>query len=186
MELRLLGTQEKDSCKDALFEMLTAADEEFIPPLSARRSTTQADFASADDSADGILPYFQQMCAQQILAALEEDALLGFVSFRENYVCDVIGAEELPNIYISTLIVKPEARGKRLTDQMYGYLFYQLYPDRAIFTRTWSTNLAHIAILHRFGFAQFFRKENDRGPGVDTVYFKKNRYKGGSHHVERL
>ena len=118
MELRLLGTQEKNSCKDALLEMLTAADEEFVPPLSARTSTTQADFTSEADSTDGILLYFQQMHEQQILGALEGDTLLGFVSFRENYACDVIGPEERPNIYISTLIVKPEARGKKLTNQM--------------------------------------------------------------------
>jgi RimJ/RimL family protein N-acetyltransferase len=58
---------------------------------------------------------------------------------------------------------------------MYEHLFFTLFPTHHLFTRTWSTNAAHIAILGKFGFSQIARIENDRGEGIDTVYFAKKR-----------
>ena len=95
---------------------------------------------------------------------------MGFVSFRENYVSEPI--KKLPNIYISTLLVHPTGRGKGLTKRMYEVLF-QAYAHAHIFTRTWSTNEAHIRILADFGFEAFHVLKNHRGDGIDTVYFKK-------------
>ena len=110
---------------------------------------------------------------QKILAMLENGKLLGFVSFRENFTSDVVKEETLPNIYISTLVVRSEARGMGLTKKAYAYLFESLYPERHVFTRTWSTNNAHIRILSGFGFSELKRIPNDRGAGIDTVYYCK-------------
>ena len=84
-----------------------------------------------------------------------------------------IGEEDLPNIYISTLLVSPEGRGKGLTSKMYEILFAE-YENANIFTRTWSTNEAHIKILSKFGFEAMLILKNDRGNGIDTIYFKKS------------
>jgi len=81
----------------------------------------------------------------------------------------------LPNIYLSTLILSTESRGKGVTKKLYAHLFNELYPDKSIFTRTWSTNLAHIKILDYFSFEEIARLENDRGNGIDTVYFAKRK-----------
>ena len=48
------------------------------------------------------------------LMCLLAGVLLAFVSFRENYTSDVIPSQQ-PNIYLSTLVMRPEARGKHLT-----------------------------------------------------------------------
>ena len=173
MHFELLREDQKPLFRDEILSMMRFSDKEFIPPLSARTSTTQKDLSGSQVSDNGIESYYSQMESQQILCAFEGDFLLGFVSYRENYTSDLITEESFPNIYLSTLISKPEARGKGLTKQMYTHLFLERYPDRKIFTRTWSTNLAHIKILGHFGFDLIHRIENDRGEGIDTVYFRR-------------
>ena len=59
---------------------------------------------------------------------------------------------------------------KYVNQSGYSYLF-EKYSDRPIFTRTWSTNLAHIKILEKFGFSEHLRIKNHRGENIDTVYF---------------
>ena len=174
MEYRLLGTDLKQKYRDEMLQMLVSSDQEFVPPLSSRASTTQADLSGTVVCEKGVLPYFEQMCSQRILGAFEGDALVGIVSFKEDYVGEHIPEEEKPNIYISTLLLKPETRGKGLTAHMYAFLFETCYPRCKVFTRTWSTNAAHIRILEKFGFQQICCLENDRGAGIHTVYFRRD------------
>ena len=108
---------------------------------------------------------------EKMLGAFEDGAFLGFITFVENVCNEYISKDSLPNIYLCTLIVKPEARGKHLTYNLYDHLFNKLYGGASIFTRTWSTNGAHTTILGKMGFELIHRIENDRGEGIDTVYF---------------
>lgn len=170
MTISLLTQNLKEQYADEILDMIRVADKDFVPPLSARSSTTQSDLKGV--SSGGVENYFSEMMKQEILGAFEENKLLGIVSFRDNYESDVV--KILPNIYISTLFVHSDARGRGLTKILYSYLF-DLYSDRSVFTRTWSTNIAHIKILEYFGFTLFLRLENDRGEGIDTVYFKKEK-----------
>jgi len=174
MRFELLREDQKPFYKEEILAMMHFSDRDFIPPLSCRSSTTQKDLSGSQPVENGIALYYEQMQQQQILCAFEGDCLLAFVSFRENYTTDHITEETFPNIYLSTLVSKPEARGKGLTKKMYAHLFFERYPDRRIFTRTWSTNAIHIKILDYFGFELIHRIENDRGEGIDTVYFRKN------------
>lgn len=173
MRFELLSPEQKSLYREELLGMMRFSDNDFVPPLSARSSTTQKDLSGSQAVENGIELYYSQMEQQQILCVFEEETLLGFVSYRENYTSEQIGKDTFPNIYLSTLIVKPEARGKGLTRKMYEYLFWERYCDRNIFTRTWSTNFAHIKILDGFGFDLIQRIKNDRGEGIDTVYFRK-------------
>ncbi len=165
----------KQKYREDIIKMMQISDKDFIPPLSQRSSTTQSDLSANPEVSDGIEKYYNQMAEQEILGAFEDGVLLGFVSFRENYTSDVILESDLPNIYISTLILSPEARGRGLTYLMYDKLFNSLYSDRNVFTRTWSTNAAHIRILSKFNFELIKTIENDRGNGIDTVYFSKRK-----------
>ena len=175
MEFKILTEKEKAYYRDDIFSTLKESDNDFIPPLSMRNSTTQTNLTAGTIGEHAILSYGNEMLSQVILGAFEEDNLLGFVSFKENYTNDIITSDSLPNIYISTLVLKKEARGKRLTQQMYDCLFNKLYKDRSIFTRTWSTNAAHLKILENFNFTLIKTIENDRGVGIDTVYFALQR-----------
>jgi ribosomal protein S18 acetylase RimI-like enzyme len=172
MEIRILEKEEQQSIYDDAYKMLEAADNEFVPPLSSRSSSTQRNFSENSKSRDGIRQYFEQLKNQRFAVAYEDGALIAFVSYKENYCCTEISQKELPNIYISTLIVSPSARGKGVTKALYGRLFSE-YENVNIFTRTWSTNIAHIKILEKYGFEVIQVIKNDRGNGIDTVYFKK-------------
>lgn len=171
MDIRILGKEQQYKIYDEAYKLLAAADNEFVPPLSSRNSSTQQDF-SVSIKSDNISAYFEQLKNQRFAAAFEEDELIAFVSFKENYTCCGISETELPNIYLSTLIVSPKARGKGVTTALYQKLFSE-YKKVNIFTRTWSTNIAHIKILKKYGFELIKTLENDRGNRIDTVYFKK-------------
>lgn len=174
MDIKILSQEEQIKYYDEILEMLIAGDDDFVPPLSTRSSTTQKDLTSGKKSREGILNYFEEMKKQRFAVALENDNLLAFVSYKENYTNNEITTGHLPNIYLSTLISKPEARGKRLTQLLYGTLFDH-YKDCNILTRTWSTNGAHIHILSKFNFETLCTLKNDRGEGIDTVYFLKRK-----------
>ena len=174
IEFAVLKKEEQEKFYDQILKMLIISDKDFCPPLSARTSTTQADLSSNQVSVNGVLSYFEEMKKQRFAAAYDGEKLLGFVSFKEDYTSEEICQEDLPNIYLSTLIVSPEARGKGITYSLYGKLF-STYKNANIFTRTWSTNASHIKILSKFGFELFKTIKDDRGKGIDTVYFRKNK-----------
>ena len=172
MELKILTLTEQDHFGPQILEMLTASDGEFVPPLSARSSTTQQDLTSAETCPEGIRQYYTQLQTQKVMAAVEGNRLLAFVSYIENYVSDPITQADTPNIYLSTLVMRPEARGKGLTKKLYTHLF-DAHKPASVFTRTWSTNIPHIRILDYFGFETLQVLPDHRGPGIDTVYFKR-------------
>ena len=174
MDFCVLTDSEKRQYRAELLEILTINDKNFIPPLSQRSSTTQSNLQGDEGKAD-ILPYFEKMMEQSILAMFYEGKLFGFVSYIENYVSDAIAVETHPNIYLSTLALRPESRGMGATKKAYAHLFFERYPHCNVYTRTWSTNGPHIHILDGFGFGELKRIPNDRGEGIDTVYFYKNR-----------
>ena len=173
MEFILMDLSQKATYKDEMLKMLCYSDKEFVPPLSARSSTTQKDLSGSVMVENGLESYFSEMCNQQIMGVFEDDTLLSFISFRENYTSDVIGEQYLPNIYLSTLVSKPETRGRGITVKLYDHLFNHCYADRFVLTRTWSTNFAHTRILEKFAFGELLRIADDRGKGIDTVYYVK-------------
>ena len=175
MKFILLSEAQKVEYRAQIFDILLACDKDFVPPLSARFSTADTTFSAQTVVKNGINAYFEDMVSQHVLAAIENGVLLGFVTFKLDLVNAVLGADTLPNLYICTLLLSPAARGKGVTAKMYAHLFDTLYPQINLFTRTWSTNAAHLKILDRFGFSLIKRIENDRGEGIDTVYFGKMR-----------
>ena len=175
MEFILLSDAQKDTYRAQIFDMMLAGDKDFVPPLSARYSTSDTSFCAEAAVPNGIGAYFKDMIREHMLAAIEDGKLLGFVTFKCDLVNGVLAADTLPNLYICTLLLSPAARGKGITKKMYAHLFDTLYPNVNLFTRTWSTNAAHLKILESFGFSLIKRIENDRGEGIDTVYFGKIR-----------
>lgn len=172
MEFVLLDEFAKQKYYDEMLSLMELSDKEFVPPLSQRGSTTQKNLKETEN-VGSVSDYLNEMTNQKIVAVIEDDNLLGYVSFKENYTNDIIGADTLPNIYLSTLILSPASRGKGVTKKLYSHLFFNLYSNSNIYTRTWSTNYAHTKILDFFGFEEIARLKDDRGNGIDTVYFSK-------------
>ena len=177
MDFIILDNKQKERYSNDILKMLTDADMDFVPPLSARNSTLQSNFNTtfAPTNANAVEEYFLKMMSQSVLGIFIDGEIVGVISYIENHVLGVITEDSLPNIYISTLVLKPKTRGQKLTEKAYNYLFNELYEYRNIFTRTWSTNFAHLHILEKFNFREFKRIYNDRGNGVDTVYLVRER-----------
>jgi len=170
MTIRVLRPEDKAAYRDEMRAMMEKSDREFVPPLSFRASTVQKDLAGGTPGDVG--PYFGEMMKQEIIAAFDGNDLLGYLSYKKDYVNDVIGKESLPNLYLSTLISKQEARGRGLGAALFLELMQVIYPDRNVFTRTWSTNAVQIHILGKLGFHEIHRVKDGRGPGIDTVYYR--------------
>ncbi len=177
MELILLNEEQKDIYKDDILELMRISDSDFVPPMSQRFSPFQTELGPSDTVIEeGILRYYRSMMRETVLCAVEDGVLLGFVTYVEDIkYSSVINESDRPNIYICTLIVNPKARGRGITYRMYDYLFNEKFANSHLFTRTWSTNLAHISILKKYGFDEIHRIKDDRGEGIDTVYFGKRR-----------
>lgn len=175
MQIAILKKDEIDKYYDRFLKLLVMCNEDFYPPLSARGSTTQANFKNGKNFDDGVKRYCDAMVNQNMLVAVEEEDICGFISFKEDYTNSKIFDSDKPNIYISTVLVNPNFRGRKITVKMYEVLL-EFCQKKNIFTRTWSGNDAHTKILLNLGFSEHKRIENDRAVGVDTVYFiKKDR-----------
>ena len=98
MEFLLIDKDERVDYYPQLLDMLSLADNEFVPPLSARTSTTQSRFSCSAELTGGVLEYFEELKKQNLFIATENKRVLGFVSFKENYTCNIIGGFKLYSI----------------------------------------------------------------------------------------
>ncbi|MBO4897222.1 MAG: GNAT family N-acetyltransferase [Clostridia bacterium] len=159
---------------ERILQILTECSDEFVPPLTSRNSTTQSDFSDTSESG-GEVPYayYDMIKNQSALIAEDADgAVMGFMSYKTDYTNGIITEDYLPDIYISTVIAAKDFRRRGVTKSLYNALC-EKYADQNIFTRTWSTNISHSCLLQSFGFSEFHRIKNDRGDGIDTVYYTK-------------
>ena len=169
MEMQYYKTVAQCPYTQDIKEYLVMADKEFIPPLSSRGSSTQADL-SGNTCADGITDYFNSMASQPVIVAIEDGRCLGFMAFKLDHTCEQITEDMLPNFYASTCVVHPDTRGRGMMRLFYETMI-DLYPERDLYTRTWHTNYAHLKVLDRLGFSLIARLPDHRGPGMDTVYY---------------
>lgn len=163
--------------RDVLLAALVAVADEFVPPLTVRRSTTQRDLKGHDPSRPheiGVGAYFAEMLDQHtLLVPGPRGELVAFCSFRvglEHPAMATVG----PCTYVSTIAVLREHRRSGLARQLYAGLFaLDVVRDLPVALRTWSTNTGHLGLLAALGFEVVTRLSDDRGPGIDTVYLAR-------------
>lgn len=170
MELRYFDSVAECGYAADIQALLVLADQEFIPPLSSRGSSTQTDLQNTAMVSAGARAYFEAMLPQPVVVAVEDGACMGFMAFKRDYVCDYYA--KVPNMYASTCVVHPAARGRGMMRGFYETVM-ELFPDRTVYTRTWHTNVSHLKVLERLGFSLLVRLSDHRGPGLDTVYYCK-------------
>jgi ribosomal protein S18 acetylase RimI-like enzyme len=154
-----------------VWEMLKQADKEFIPPLSSRRSPKDIFLKGLKPpSNDGPTDYYTEMYAQSLITAKMDERVMGFISYQRNYTVPELG--KLVGAYVSTIVIDPEFRGRKITYQLYNYLFESLARPCVVAARTWSTNRTHIPALNRLGFSCVWRDPDGRGTGIDTVIYE--------------
>lgn len=170
MNIRYVEHITNEGHLEDLMDLLILCDREFVPHLSARESTTQSDLSPTANETVKPVSYFENIRRQPAFLAMEGGHVIGFMSFKRDYVCEEILPTTCPNIYITTVIVHPGHRHRGITNALYGRLFRR-FGWLNVFTRTWSTNTSHIRILSSLKFYEHCRKSDDRGEGIDTVYY---------------
>lgn len=165
-----------EAYKADIWELLRAADHEFVPPLSARESTRQSNLKGSDcECKAGPRSYYEVMIRQRFLLALDGERVTGFLSYIPAHTVEYpVKKERVTADYISTIIVSPACRNQGITRKMYE-TFLEMDGSALVATRTWSQNHAHIHILESLGFELAERIKDDRGEGIDTVYYQKMR-----------
>jgi len=71
MEFLILDSIQKEKYFGEMQKMLIESDDEFVPPLSKRNSTTQKNLSSDTENVSGILGYFGQMKKQNFIIACD-------------------------------------------------------------------------------------------------------------------
>jgi len=164
-----------------LFEILKECDNEFFPPLSHRNQSTQMNLQddSGEISLEGPIEYFNDMISQKFLIAKEKNKIIGFMTFIDDYKSEIYKdfIKKDVNFYITTICVLKNHRGRGICGKFYDTIEKLALNNECktyISTRTWSKNISHINILAKRGYKKIKTIDNDRGEGIDTIYFLKN------------
>ena len=100
--------------------------------------------------------------------------IVGFLSFRPEYTCGAL-SDGATYCYLSTMAVSHACRGQHISPRLYRAAMdwaREHLPGRPVLLRTWSTNRAQAHLMPELGFEEVLRLPNDRGCGVDTVYYR--------------
>lgn len=155
--------------------MLELCDQDFVPPLSHRNSTSQTNWAETEEKTDGIAEYLENICSQHVVLWKEEGVVRAFMTWKDHFNCENLEAYP-DSCYLTTLCVWPDYRGQGISEVMYAEAEKDIaakFPGSRITLRTWSTNGAQEHILDKLGYSLVRRLKDDRGEGIDTVYFVK-------------
>ena len=167
--------------KQEIFQILDACDQDFYPPLSKRAGTAEKHLTENSSHHPGVTDYYRELMAQKNFLWKQGERTIAFLSFRPEYQCPQLA--QFPKVcYLTTLCLLKEFRGKGLSVRIYqdvlGYLRSR-YPESTPALRTWSTNGAQLHLMEKLHFEPVAVLKDDRGPGVDTIYFAKtDREKG--------
>lgn len=175
MRAEYKGTDLTTKEKEAVWEILCECDRDFYPRLSLRNSSSQKNLKGNDagNPEDKPTVYYEEMIKQYFILAYDGDEVVGFMTFKENYECEAL-KEFGVSLYITTVCVRKARRGQGIMKALYGVMEQDVPAGcgcRRISTRTWSLNDAQIHELTKRGYERLAVLKDDRGPGVDTVYF---------------
>ena len=167
--------------REAVWQILIECDDDFLPALSARSGTYERGGASLSDiphdscAAEGPRAYFKDLEDQGLLVALLDSRAIGFLSFISGFERPEL-ASCSPSIYMTTGCVTGEYRSRGIMAHLVSYLIDEICSGveyRFVTTRTWSTNTASINHLESLGFLVVRTVRNNRGKGIDTLYYAR-------------
>jgi ribosomal protein S18 acetylase RimI-like enzyme len=139
---------------EKLLNFLKLVDKDFYPPLSERCPLKEYLNAIVKD---GIIIYLTEN--NKVIG------MIGYYYFSKKFNC----------AYINTIAVLKEFRGKEFGELLLKKCLSDIKNQniKKVKTRTWSTNKISIHLYEKFGFKVCNIVKNDRGPGVDSIYFEK-------------
>ena len=161
--------------QQAILEILTECDGDFCPPLSYRGGTSEKQLGHAHPNTDGVQRYYEEILQQSAILAKRGEEIIGFLSYRPSYRCPAL--EQFGEVcYMTTLCLRHSERGKGLSPAIYEAAeqrIRQRFSGRIITFRTWSTNQAQMHLTEKLGYRCVAVLKDDRGQGIDTMYFVK-------------
>ena len=167
--------------KQEIYEILEACDQDFWPPLSERAGTAEKHLTGDSSHNPGVTDYYRELMTQKNFLWKQGERTIAFLSFRPEYHCPQLS--RFPKVcYLTTLCLLKEFRGKGLSVRIYRDVLEYLhsrYPDATPTLRTWSTNGPQIHLMKKLHFEPVAVLKDDRGPGVDTIYFAKTDAENG-------
>lgn len=167
----------KQEYERKIWDLLVMANKEFVPALSARKSSKQKRLDQTKTIITGEpLEYYNAIKTQNFLGVINKDNLLvGFMTYISGYDIEELG-DINPTAYVTTVIVEKGHRNRGITTALYANLQQEVIESglKHISTRTWSSNYSHIHILTKLGFAEVKLLKNHRGDGIHTIYYALN------------
>lgn len=157
-------------------KMLEEHADDFVPSLQARISVAQSDFTDVATEV-GVSRYLQSLvdAGMDCLVYLKENTPIGLLAYKRDLDSTdplLYGVADDVSDYIATILVSKEVRGLRIADRLYEEV-EKTSSSRSIVLRTWSTNMPQRRIMSRRGYEQALVIKDDRGEGIDTIYFRK-------------
>ncbi|MEU8134211.1 GNAT family N-acetyltransferase [Streptodolium elevatio] len=158
-----------------LATMFAEVADDFVPPLTSRAGTTQSELREQSPGTPVSDRYLKEMLRQDLFMTWHKGRLAGFLSFRTDHH-DSRYADLCPCLYVSTIAIRRRHRRHGIARSLYRELFdLPAHLPPWVVLRTWSTNHSHLELLRHLGFDGILRLQDDRAPGVDTVYLAAKR-----------
>lgn len=174
MKYSLKNNLDKDESK-AVWKILCACNNDFIPPLSSRFSTSDILFEE-DNNAELPKQYFESIIDQNFILVKDTDnKVIGFLSFINGYSNQYL-LKFSPSNYISTICIDPNYRGLGIGTELYNFMEQNLpleLTSNFITIRTWSTNFTQLKMLEKRKYRLVKEIKNHRGEGISSLYFIK-------------
>jgi ribosomal protein S18 acetylase RimI-like enzyme len=144
-----------------LVQLLETLDSEFFPPLSTRRPLEEYLGAFVEHGA--------------MIQVTVDGKPAGFVGYFPGDSKERTEYDKVPFVrYIG--VVKEHRRaglGRMLMERCFDDLELKGLRKETVQVRTWSTNVASNALYLRLGFEPVETWENDRAPGVHSVFYER-------------
>lgn len=155
--------------------LLRKYDDDFVPPLSTRDSTSQQENLDGEPEHTGIDAYLQECLDQNLIIAQHNGDVIGFLSYGTLDSLDGL-QEYAPCLYVSTTIIEKEYRNQGVGTLLNEYLFDNMlesFDVKYVVRRTWSTNTASKNYIESLGFREIKRVKDHRQEGIDSLYYAK-------------
>lgn len=139
-----------------LREFFHLVDAEFLPPLSERDSVDDLVWRYLDDKESDCM-----ICRN----GMSISAAVAFEYLNQQH----------SSVYLTFFAVHPQHRrqGMGLAYRLKILTWLKQQGVQEVITRTWSTNRAMCRLNEQVGFLVDYVIPDDRGPGIDTIYYKK-------------
>lgn len=164
----------EENHRETLRDFLCDYEDEFVPPLTARSGVEEWD---DDEPGESLDPFLDDCFDQEVIGAFNGDGELIGITVYDYGFFHALPQEMNPCVYVTITLVAEDYRqqgvNQRISTEVYNHAL-ELSGKQNIQSmafRTWSTNEGGKALMEKYNFKEMYRIEDDRGEGVDSIYY---------------